>query len=327
MKRIIFLLIGVLCALNLFGCATAFASNDMVYEIVSQTLQQGYGIAVEDYAATELDDGTIFCTFNGGYALVENIDNEYTIRKMSFESTAYHANYLGAVNLEQHTYSIAHANKSENNKSLALKNPIYLIAGVTCVPNAATCILGFYDRNYDNLITNFTAGRKIGNLYMYNQPDSNVNSAAIQLAYDMGVGNPSTDGVTISKFKSGMQTYCARKSLNVSFTSCMSWGRFDYSKAKSQLDSNVPLIIFTSEFGVSTINAGNNVDTITTHTASDAHAMAVFGYSEITYTLSNGTTKIDKYLRVANGLSSIMSDLVNIETNTTFDDVYAITIN
>lgn len=326
MKRIIFLLISVLCVLNLLNCVTAFASNDTVYELVSQTLQQGYGIEVDNYVATELDDGTIYCTFNGGYALVENIYDEYTIQKMSCDTTAYYANYLGAANLGQQTHTIAYANKSENNKSLALKNPIYLIEGVTCVPNAATCILGFYDRNYDSLITNFTAGRKIGNLYMYNQPDSNVNSAAIQLAYDMGVSNPSTDGVTISRFKSGMQTYCSRKSLNVNFTSCMSWGRFDYSKAKSHLDSNVPLIIFTSEFGVSTINAGNNVDTITTHTASDAHAMAVFGYSEITYTLSNGTTKIDRYLRVANGLSSIMSDLVNIETNTTFDDVYAITI-
>lgn len=328
MKKAIFLLVGVLCALNMFGCFTAFAATDSVYQLVCQTVSQAYGVNVQDYAATELDDGTIHCTFKGGYALVESTNDGYAIQKLCCDTTAYFANYLGATNLQEQTRTVSYTNKSESNKSLALKNPTYLIPGVTCVPNAAICLIGYYDRYHDNLIPNFTAGRSYGNLYMYLSPDSNVQSAAIQLAYDMGVSNPATDGVTITNFKNGMQNYCGEKSLSVSFTSCMSWGSFDYNKAKAQLNANVPLIVFMGEFGVSVINAGNNnVDTVTTYTANAAHAMAVFGYTEITYTLSNGATKTDKYLRVANGLSGIVCELVNIELNNTFDDAYAVTIN
>lgn len=327
MKKLTLFLLIVLLFANVFSFSVAFAETDSIYDLVYNTVKQVYDIEIENYQVSKQDGHTIYCSFKGGYAVVENRDEEYIIQRLWCDTTEYFSNYWGAGTFTKQTYTVSYVNKTENNKSLALRNPNYRIGEVTCVPNAATCILGFYDRYYDELIPNFTAGRSIAGNYMYSGADDNVVNVAKQLAYDMGVSNPATDGVTVSNFKSGMKTYCARKSLNVSFLSCMSWGQFNYDSATSYLNSNTPIIIFTSTFNLSSISTSNNVDTIDMDVSNSTHAMAVFGYLEITYNLSNGDVKTDKYLRVASGENAIVSTMVSVDTNIKIDDAYAITIS
>ena len=53
--------------------------------------------------------------------------------------------------------------------------------------------------------------------------------------------------------------------------------------------------------------------------------MAGFGYKEITYTLSSGAQRIDKYLAVTRGLEGFAGYL-NISSNVTFSSAYSIEI-
>lgn len=327
MKKITVIFLTLLLVLNVSNVAFAFAQTDELYELVYNTVNQAYGVEIEGYQAEQEKDGSIYCTFKGGYAVAKKNNDEYIIEKLWCDTAEYFDSYLGASGLTKNTSSVSYTDKSENNKSLALTNPNYVIAGVTCVPNAATCILGFYDRYYTELIPNFTPGQVVLTNYMYFGHDSSVRDASLQLSYDMGMNDPSTDGVSVNNCKSGMQTYCARKNLSVSFSSCMSRGNFNYSTARTHLISNTPLIIFTSSFGISYISSSNSVDTITTYSANAMHCMAVFGFSEVTYTLSNGTTKTDTYLRVAGGMASHSSGLMNIATYAAIDDAYAVTIS
>ena len=328
MKKLTVIFLALLLVLNISNVAFAFAQTDELYELVYNTVNQAYGVEIEDYQAEQEKDGSIYCTFKGGYAVAEKSNDEYIIEKLWCDTAEYFDSYLGASFFTEQTSSITYVDKSENNKSLALFTPDYALAEVTCVPNAATNVLGFYDRYYTELIPNFTAGKTVlVNHYMYHAADSNVGIAAVQLAYDMGLSDPAHDGATVGMCKTGMQKYCARKSLSVGFSSCMSSGNFNYQTAKSYLNSNIPIIIFTSKLNLTSIGTVDKTDTITMHTASAMHAMAVFGYTEVTYFLSDGTTKTNTYLRVASDVTSIFSYLVDINTNIDIDDAYAVTIS
>ncbi len=327
MKKLTLLLVFTLLLANIGSFSVARTQPDLTYEMVFNTVKQAYGVEITNYQTTQVDETTIYCSFDGGYAVVSQKDDETKIEKLWCDTTAYFDNYFGAGTLTPHTYDIYYTNKSQNNKSLAARIPDYILAGVTCVPSAATCLLGFYDRYFDNLILNFTAGMTYGNAYLYYAPTDDVTNAAIQLAYDMGASNPATDGVTVSEFKSGMQTYCARKSLDVSFASCMSWGNFKYDKAVAQLDSGKPVIFFTSGYNIVSIAKFDDHDTVTMRTSNGMHSMTAFGYTQITYTLSNGTTQTDRYLNVASGVDFLSNALVNVDTDINIDDAYAVTIS
>ena len=326
MKKISLVLILLLVISSVINFSVAFAETDLVYDLVFYTVKQTYGVEIENYNVTEQIDGTLYCSFKRGYAIVSYENNEPKIEQLWYDTVEYFDNYFGGGSLTEQTYPIEYVNKNTKNKTLAFKTPSYLIGGVTCVPNAATCILGFYDRYYDALIPNFTAGRIVASKYLYSSDDANVANASKQFAYDMVVNTPATDGVTVNSFNSGMRAYSARKNLNASFSSCMSWGRFNYDNAMSYLDSNIPLIIFTSGYNLVALKNNSNSDVVTMLVSNGTHAMAVFGYTEITYSLSNGSTKTNKYLNVSSGVDIMSNALVNIDSNISIDDAYAVTI-
>lgn len=327
MKKLTLLLVLTLLLANICSFSVACAQPDLTYEMVSTTVKQAYGVEIANYQTTQVHETTIYCTFDGGYAVVSQKDGETKIQKLWCDTTAYFDNYFGAGTLTNHPYDVYYTDKQQNDENIAARSPRYVLPGVTCVPNAATNLLGFYDRYFDDLIPSFTAGKTYANLYLYSAATDEVTDAAIQLAYDMGASNPATDGVTVSEFKSGMQKYCARKSLNVSFASCMSWGNFSYSKAVSQLDSGKPVIFFTSGYNIVSIAKFDNHDTVNMYTSSGMHSMTAFGYTQITYTLSNGTTQTDNYLNVASGVDTLSNALVNVDTDINIDDAYAVTIS
>ena len=256
-------------------------------------------------------------------AHAENASN--TAEQISCNSAEYFATY-GASTFTEKTETVAYTNRTEQSRSVALLAPIYVISGVTCVPNAGTTVLGFYDIAYPDLIPNFTAGTIIYGMYSYYKPTSYVTTAALQLAKDMGLNNPATDGASVSNFKTGMQTYCQRKGLNISFQGCISSGSINYTQVKENINNITPLVVFTSKFNLTLINTQNNTDTVHSYISTDTHAMFVYGYTEYTYTLSNGQTKTYRYLQVSTGIGFLDSALVNIDADILIDDAYAVTI-
>lgn len=240
--------------------------------------------------------------------------------------TKYYAeSFYGGSDFTSKEFTVSYLERTVNNKILALRPPEYIVSNITCVPIAGANIIGFYDRYYENLIPNFVPGFAYGTHYLYNYDCAEIDAMAFQLAADMGLTSPSTQGATVAEAKSGLTKYCKDKSLNVSFTSTMKRS-FDYELAKSQIISGKPLIIFCSEFNLALLGQQGNSDIVSLKTCKDPHAMAIFGYFEITYKLSNGTTRIDKYLNAASGILSYPSSMVYMGSDIKVDDAYAVTV-
>lgn len=249
-------------------------------------------------------------------------------KQQSTTETEYYASsFNGASDFTDKVFTVSYTERTPNGKALALRTPDYIVPNVTCVPIAGANILGFYDRFYTELIPNFTPGiTYAGIYYVYNAYDDNVTTAALQLASDMGLSNPSTQGATVAECKTGFIKYCNRKSLSISFGSSMQNNSFNYETAKTQINAGKPIILFCSEFNLAEMGEKTQLDTIVLHTSNDPHAMVAFGYTEYTYKLSNGSTRVDKYLEVATGVITLTSAMVYMGSDIAIEDAYAVTI-
>lgn len=184
-------------------------------------------------------------------------------------------------------------------------------------------IIQFYDRYCTELIPNYTPGRPIGTLYRYNAPSNETASVVNILAQKMGT---TSIGTSIDQFEEGMKKYCQEKGYTFAYTSCINNKQFDYSVAKQQLKSNRPIALFVEPYTIETIEESENYDNIGHGFMSGTHSMAVFGYLDITYTLTNGQKRTDSYLQVATGNSSIKNGYCKLSNNTTIDEALSISI-
>ena len=114
----------------------------------------------------------------------------------------------------------------------------------------------------------------------------------------------------------------------VTYSSCISNNRLNYSVAKQKLDNGQPLVLFVEPYTISNLSSNESSEKIDMMSDSVAHVMASFGYREITYVLNNGQTRKDTYIQVSTGLSNRSTGYCKIDDGrTTFDEVYAININ
>ena len=196
-----------------------------------------------------------------------------------------------------------------------------------CVSIAASNIIGYWDRFKPNLISDFEPGELYNGIYFYSGNCSETDATTRQLAIDMNAGN----GTSVAECKSGMTTFCERAGYSVSFTNLTKWSvftgkTFDYTAAKQKMRSGEPILIFSEGFSAYEIseNIANSYDTYIGLTCDANHAMAGFGYLDVTYTFSDGTTETDNFIRVATGQTLQTEGYYNIKTHTIND---AISVN
>jgi len=223
--------------------------------------------------------------------------------------------------VEGDSYKVTYTYRSELNEhayDMCGKIPSYIgISGYTniCVPIAAGSIIGYWDRFKPELIPDYEPGYLNNGLYSYSAPTGPVDDAIRQLVQDMGADN----GATINECKSGMTTYCNRAGYSITFTSLMtSSNKFNYFLAKSKIKSGYPLMIFSAGFAVYNIfpNDEKGCDGYMGIKSDGDHAMAGYGYLDIYYTLTDGSTSNMKFLYVSTGLGSLREGYYNISTYT-----------
>ncbi len=316
---------------------TFYVNNEEGYAIVINTsgtfeLQELFFHSTNPY--TELNNANrvyvknmVYLWNSDGHFGVVGVDTFLTEAQLnSLRSIAL---YADGGTLTSSSETIYYTSKSENKFENAKRHPgITHISGYsnTCAPVAGANIVQFWDRYKTNLIANYTPGSSFGNFYFYKNPSSETSSVLIQLYSDMGT-NSNGNGTTITQFKSGLVTYCARVNYSVTYTSLMSSNTFNYASAKQYLAAGIPVVIFLYGFNVVEIDSAENVDAIYYLLSDAAHVMSGFGYNEITYSFSDGTTRVDKYISVAAGLVAKQRGYLNVESNLQIDDAYAITVS
>ncbi len=225
--------------------------------------------------------------------------------------------------------TVYYINKSENKHELARRHPAYYPVGENitnaCTPATGANLIGFWTRYYPELVPGFTPGSVAFGIYLYKEWATEADKLVEELFYAMGT-NQTAPGTTIADFQRGMNSYISGKGRNISYESCMRNGSFDYAYTKQKLKNNIPLALFVDCFRVDTFWDANNKNAIDYTISTLPHAMAGFGYNDITYTLSDGTQRTDCYIQVATGLVDTPKGYYNINYNTTIDECFAITI-
>lgn len=254
---------------------------------------------------------------------------EITAEEVEYYKDIAYASTVGTITTEQET--IYYTSKTViSDFSLAYRIPSCTaetsMGSNICVPVAGANIIQYYDRYCTNLIENYTPGRGVGNIYIYNAVGDELKEVILQLYDDMET-NTTGAGVTIAQFKSGMETYCARQGYDVTYSSCMSGGIINYSQVKSYIDDQTPIMIFMGQsVYTEEISNSNGCDRVENSTYFANHSIVAFGYKEIKYTLTDGSSKNINMLEVATGISSLNGGYLNLSKNNIIDDAMAVII-
>lgn len=274
-------------------------------------------VYVSQFLYLEFKDGNYFSA-DSEEALSEAQIN--AIQDIAYCSVDYTITYTNE--------TINYMSKTENSQDIVFRHPACVpVNGYSneCAPVAGANIVQFFDRYKTNLIANYTPGSALGQSYLYKEFGTELESVVGQLYSDMGT-NSVNQGTTINQFKSGLSTYCERKGYSITYTSCMSNGSLNYNLLKENINDGLPIVLFLYGFTISENNDNGNSESISYNNYVAAHVMVGFGYREVTYTLSNGNSRTDKYVRVASGLNERKRGYYNINRNTTIDDAFIVEI-
>lgn len=222
--------------------------------------------------------------------------------------------YTGSY-LERITYD----SKYTSGYTMAPTLPGYSGDNYKCTVIAGGIVISWYQAQYAGLIPGHTARKTVFGIETWTGQDSYVNAMFTQLYVDMG-SNP--EGNTIAQYLNGMNTYVNRKGFTFTGTHLInSNGSVHWNNVRAAIESNQLVTIFLSGFNVTSgITAYNGYDEVLIEKYSGNHAMAVYGYEDIQYTI-NGVPRIDTYLLVHTGLATPIYK-IRINTECTVDAAY-----
>ncbi len=228
-------------------------------------------------------------------------------------------------NLEYKTVRIEYVSRSYDVKSLCHGAPVFFNVGWTggCAAVAGGNLIGYYDRFYEDLIPNHAAGISYQDLFIYNYADDYVDESISTLYAYMG---GSAAGISEDGFKSGMKRYCSGKGLSCDFTSLKSGGKLSYDLVKSCINGGNPLALFLNSYTICSTYEKDTYAEISYQISKGNHVMPGFGYRNVTYTNSDGSTSDYKYINVTTGWNNPREAYFNIEYCTNIVSAYKVNI-
>ena len=241
------------------------------------------------------------------------------------EKTAVFYQSDGSATSEHKTVRIDYVSKSYDNNALCWAPPVYYNVGWSggCAAVAGGNLVGYYDRYYEDLIPNHAAGYEGYGRYIYNFADDYVNEAITTLYSDM---NGDETGITETNFKNGLQKYCLRKGLSCDFTSLKSGGSLSYDTVKNCINSGYPIALLLNTFNVCSTYESNTYTNIYYNLYYANHVMVGYGYRNITFTHSDGSTSQCKFINVITGWNDPATAYFNMEYCTNIISAYKVNI-
>lgn len=168
-----------------------------------------------------------------------------------------------------------------------------------CGPVAGATAVGYYDRYYGNMISNWNSYYTNSD---YKDQDSVYVPALINDLYSKM--KTTSSGTSESNCKSGLVSYCSSKGYTVTYKSIYSNGVFDLNSFKTAVtDKNQIAIIFVEPSSLYTLTPRYKYDEIRIDNYTARHVMIAYGYYHVAYAYSDGRTRYDHYLKVASGYS------------------------
>ena len=196
-----------------------------------------------------------------------------------------------------------------------------------CANVAGANIIGYYDRNCENLITNFVPGiqRPYGYLY-YNIMQ---NAQAIQgvintLYYDMET-NSEQPGTSQIDYENGLEKYVEDRGYNITYCSIMSGETLSLMSLKNQIQLGRPTSIFLSGFNFTQVIDTDNHVLLKKNVSDANHIVVAYGYENVNYYNSSDVLVATKtYIHIASGQNATPN--IYMLDNSQVDDAQAVYI-
>lgn len=199
----------------------------------------------------------------------------------------------------------------------------------TCANVAGAIVLGYYDKDYDNLIENFTSTREIFGKIIYSPQTDAVLDVMARLYDDMKT-NVTAGGTTVANFKSGLQTYVNEQGRNITYTQVVSNGQLQSSRYQQSINNGKPVVFFVSGYTVIAtiaLNAESGPEEYYEQYYVGNHTVVGYGYRTIRYYNAAGNlVKQLELLAVATGNPASPLVYISLDDYTNLIDGYEINI-
>lgn len=206
--------------------------------------------------------------------------------------------------------------------------PMYMpINGLTnsCGAIAGTIIVGFFDKYYENLIPNYktyiSTGRYKGN-------DSTYVPNVIKEMY--GLMRTNVDDVGVSQYDciNGLKQYVIDKGYSITLTDIKNNNKVDESMLSSAINNNCPSLLFCAKTDIYNFSLSDFSDTIyCTNLTTGGHIVVASGLYTIKYYNGNNLFRIDKYIKIATGLTTQTNTFLKLDSNDWCNGAYSVVIN
>lgn len=244
----------------------------------------------------------------------------------------YADGFNGSTFLYTEKETVSYSSKKEREVSISGGLPKYYSTFYNtndCAPVAGSIVLGYFDRQFDQLIPNFTAGRYIRDQFIYTpQNDTIVNLT--NTLYDLMDTNTSGNGTTVNQFKNGLQEYVQSRGRTIGYSGVMN-GSLSVQEVIDSINSGIPVVIFVVGYALVSdddISSTTNTDTYAKDIYGGAHTMVVGGVKTITYYNEAGSVVESKVLfDVYTGYGTNQNCYMLLNAYGNLDDAYSVKIN
>jgi len=237
--------------------------------------------------------------------------------------------FFGASLIETKIETVVYNSKDESeDREIPYGVPCYYYQGAyenTCANVAGSIVLGYYDKDYNELIAGFTSARVIRDRVVYYPQTQAVQTTTEDLYVRMGTNTSAEGGTSVSGVKNGLASYGKSKGRNISFTHVGG----DKNALISSFASSRPVVMFVNRYVTTEIEevaTAGGKDTYNKQYYGGAHVLVAYGYKEIEYYDTSGALiKSMTVLKVATGLGKERS-YVFLDDFTQIADGYAVDI-
>lgn len=228
--------------------------------------------------------------------------------------------------------TITFSTKDDNELAIYGAVPKYSFVGTnlnTCANVAGGILLGYYDKDYNELIPNFEAVRIIRDKIIFADQTSAVQDVLDEL-YELMETNVGGPGTTVEGFKTGLREYVEDQGRNITYNSLVSSEELDIDDYKDAINNEKPVALFVSKYtmiALTGIDTVGNSDEYTMLHYGGAHVLIGYGIREIEYYNQDGSLKEKvTLLKVATGYSIDPLVYVIIDDRMQIIDGYEVTI-
>lgn len=172
----------------------------------------------------------------------------------SFDEQLYFGDgYNGAINTGSGTEYITYSKKEEVEYLINGGLPLYYDTSTrpkTCANVAGAIALGYYDKNYDELIPNFTSARVIRDKILYSVQTVAVQSVMDKLYGYMETNGTDDGGTSISGFKNGLKKYVNEQGRNLVYSGTLQNNQLVKPSFIEAIQSNKTVALFVSKYNL-----------------------------------------------------------------------------